>query len=333
MTVPSKKQDPKKTTPPGKVKPSQKKPSQKKQKTKDPKKGTEGGQVETDHDRERGRRLVELAIQLVVAQIGPEDRGKLSKLEYDDIFDDALRRADRTLILMEGGSLPAGEDPEVQAYQLFTEGESLVEEKIMKRFLEYQWKDLKAKGSVTKLMKELRVHFEDERSDLTAGEELDTWEILRQMKRDIPELLNDHFRGRGFLAAIPDLQTILDNINRIFDQALEDVVITRPEGRLDRYREWDKLGDFVEWCFVPEEDKKRHRKYRPHEVFRFAASRGWSREKLTRRRSELPAGKVPGPRRTGPFDRFEQERIGYTDASEGQPTLSSPETSPRDPED
>ena len=250
-------------------------------------------------DQERERWIAKLAIDLVAAQLGPDDRGELSAASYDDLFDDALRRAQRTLALMDGGAFNDGRDPEVHAYQLFEEGEILSEEDIMTRFKEFSWAGLSSKQPVMTLMKELRELFDAHLLQIAIPDDYfeDPMVSLDRFRRSLLEYIESCVEEEQIVTRFPGFVGFLEHMSRYTEQAIQDLLYGFDEPGV-LYLAWLDQQAFIDWCFISESERS-HRKYRPYEAFRYAANQYWLRERLVRTRSKLAPGKVPGVVRRG----------------------------------
>lgn len=118
--------------------------------------------------------LADLAVKLVrlpesATRVEGKDRPRLSSLDYDEAFSDALKRAEKLLNAARGTT-----DEDVHAYQCFEEKDGLMSFKeIAERFKEVHWKDMTSENTVTRDIEGLVIDAEDAvRSEQGRREEL-----------------------------------------------------------------------------------------------------------------------------------------------------------------
>lgn len=220
-------------------------------------------------------------------------RADLSDEYFDEEFSGALLRAQWLL------SQAEEHEYEVGAYQVFKEGEDLTEADIFKQFKRAGWNGLSSKVPVTDLMNELREWMgglgkaASEHSPLTTN--LIVARAYERVSRSLSALRKDCDVRDAFPRFDDSAQALLESLT----DALEGDRTTQSE-RVEHHN-W--MIVFIDWCFPFETGAKRElRRYRPHEIFLFAAIKGWDAQaggggRLVRRGTDLKDKFVPGRKR------------------------------------
>ena len=253
---------------------------------------TDGGRAKAD----RAWRVAQLASTLMASRVKKlREAGRLRDLsdEYLDAeFSGALLRAEWLL------SQAEEHEHEVGAYQVFTEGEFLTAEKIAKQFEGAGWKGLSSKVPVTRLMDELWEWMSELRDAAYEHSPMKTNEIVARAYKRVTEFLKA-------LREDPDVQGAYPDLDDSAQKILEAVVEAPGKGGTthgERIEHQVSIAAFTDWCFCFEtKDGREVRRYRPHEIFLFAAMNGWngeSSDKLVRHRTELNAKFVPRRKRS-----------------------------------
>lgn len=212
-------------------------------------------------------------------------RTDLSDPSWDHEFAGAMKRAELILRRL------TSRDYDVHVYQVFPEGEKFTEEQILNEFKRVGWKNLKSKEKTMDLMAELHVEFKS---------------YLDEIDESFPPSSTDEIQGAirairngidNVWATNPTVRSKFPNLSKnvaSFIQQLNSdaVLLTKNEalGEIEFHRQ------LFDWCFPFEKrGEQQIRRYRPHELFRFAAIRGWQSDKLILTLSDLAAGFIPFP--------------------------------------
>ena len=274
--------------------------------------GDGGNQKDEEQSPDAGRpfQLAQLAAIMMSGRLGASGLGTqggdkkilpqdVSDPRWNDEFSGALKRADMLLRRLEE------RDVEVKAYQIFEEGLELSEERMAYVFKDICWPGLSAKASVGKLMDELR---------RLAGEFLERrYNKLATLSDDARlawDEVKEAIHHTGSLDYVKNTFPGFDGIATNFLKALRDNQVTPSpfESVLDA----DWYDRFFEWCFpFQKKDGKIVRKYRPHEIFLFAANQGWCPEKLIGKLSDLKSDFVPFPERNLYSEEFRLFKENY----------------------
>jgi hypothetical protein len=237
---------------------------------------------------ERAWKIAQLAAVLAQADLkGPSPvqlqlHSRLASKGLDSHFAAALKRADMLL------SWAEGKQENVHAYQLFEEGETFTKLRITDIFKNAGWSSLKAKASVTNLMESLLKKCEEDLQDrrLNCTKAAEDVLLLRDtIDEAIVGAFEDYMScSRGPMP--PSIQGCCDELRSCVMEKLSNGL----DGQFHRGR-WVELCNeeaFFKWCFPePTAGDRAERLYRPYEIFRRCAARGWETAKLVRARGQL----------------------------------------------
>ena len=234
---------------------------------------------------------------------------------WDLEFNSALKRAE---MLMRS---TMERDSDIHAYQVFREGDVLTEEQIADEFKRVLWAGLKSKLPITNLMRELKVlmekHFEDEAAHNPFSDNQEPSDALKEVASYLEALIVDSLIEK----AIPDFR-------KIANQFMDLLSLSIPQAAFGQtYHEWMATdienSAFMLWCFPFEESSHGAvRKYRAHEIFRFAAKMKWREKELMITLSSLDSSFIPFPQRAHSDARFEKFDRAHHDADAYWPEKS-----------
>ena len=272
----------------------------------------------------RAFRLAQVAASLMSSRVQhffqqghPRD---LTDPAWDLEFNSALKRAEMLM------SSTIERDSDIHAYQVFREGDVLTEEQIAAEFKLIEWDGLKSKQPITNLLSDLhakmREHFELEEMRNPFNPDAKTTELLGKVEDCLSPFIND-----------PSIQMCMPNFGKLVDQFMMALDESIPQVAFGQtHHEWTAAaaenGAFLEWCFpFKRSGHGEVRKYRPHEIFRFAAKMKWREEGLVVTLSSLERSFNPFPQRAylnarfAKFDRAHEEGIAnWQRQSEDEPT-------------
>lgn len=251
--------------------------------------------AKTDTEIESAYRLAKLAAQLMAhrgptaEQLKREPLG-LANSKWDKDFEGALKRAQ---MLMDA---TIRNDTDIHAYQIFPEGKDFTAEGIMLEFRRAGWPGLKSKQPVIDLMGAAKVFFEergwsihDQFPLVDAQNQQMAWTKIRRAFEDLRE-------SPDVIASFPNFDEAATRFTDCLFEPQSRGLDNRPVSEALENSFW--FTTFLGWCFIEQSSKEggvTTRRYRPHEIFRFAADQGWNSEKLIKTRSELASDFIPFP--------------------------------------
>ena len=216
---------------------------------------------------------------------------RLAAREFDPYFAAALKRADDIL------SWAEGKGGDIHAYQIFEEGSKLTENQIVEGFKRVSWPGLKTKQPIMDLMRDVLSLFEDE---LRAEEEsyqkiigIGVPELQSALKQAIITAFEKHACCK-IQKADHQTQHIVEDLTAPVDERLYEHFAQGES--VEHFFHLREEQAFLAWCFPdPPPGSRAERLYRPHEIFRRCASRGWFIEKLIRPRENMNSSFIPFP--------------------------------------
>jgi hypothetical protein len=208
---------------------------------------------------------------------------ELSDPSWDLEFDGALKRAELLIRKL------TSRDFDVHLYQVFPEGQKFTEEQISDELTRVKWRDLTSKAPISTLMADLKKLFEKDLRPIPHSEYSEAAQrALKTIRETLSDLWDDCDDIRTFFPRFPN------EITGLLERLVSDLGAYGTEFEL--FSELDDQHRFFNWCFPFEmRGEIKIRRYRPHEIFRFAAMRGWLPEKLVLTLSDLAPGFVPYP--------------------------------------
>ncbi len=253
---------------------------------------------------DRTYRIADLAVK-IMALVPRKDnsfgmpRARLDQTRWDHEFDAAIGRTEMMLEQIEKGS------GEIEAYQLFDEGELLPCEEIADTFKNAKWKGLVSVEPVRKLMVRLE-------SQLTQYEN----DLSRQMPSENAEIAEDVRLSLEEIASRPGVRQVFPEFMRrlnIFIESLHQERVTPTKQEVLGEFMWFQA--FSKWCLEKGiNGGKPFTKYRAHEIFRFAAANNWESSNLKRSRNLLTGSFRPKIRSSNltHFEFFEQRESAFS---------------------
>jgi hypothetical protein len=255
----------------------------------------------------RAFRLAQLAASLMSSRVQhfyqqghPRD---LTDPTWDLEFNSALKRAEMLIRSIEE------RDVDIHAYQIFREGDVLTEERIADDFKRVGWAGLSSKQPVTKLMRTLRGWMEEHFAKETALNPFNNDQEISEAMRKVADCLGPLIDDSLIKDAIPDFRKMAEKFMNGLSESIPLVASSHT------HHEWTAAEAeneaFKCWCFPFEESVHGTvRKYRPHEIFRFAAKMKWIGVVPL---SSLAKTFMPFPQRPHLDARFAKFDKAYTD--------------------
>ena len=247
--------------------------------------------------------LMSSRVQYFLNQGHPRD---FTDATWDLEFTSALKRAE---MLIAGTK---ARDIDIHAYQVFREGDVLTEEQIADEFKRVDWSGLKSKTPVINLMRSLRgwmeEHFKQQAFLNPFNNDQESSEALRKVADCLETLIDDSL----IKEAVPGFREMAGE----FMNGLSESIPLVASGQT--HHEYTAADDenraFMRWCFPFERSGKRQvRKYRPHEIFRFAVKVKCRGANLVATLSSLTKTFIPFPQRAHLGARFANFDQAYTD--------------------
>ncbi len=216
----------------------------------------------------------------------------LSDSKWNIEFEGALQRAN--MLLRQASE----RNFDLFAYQVFQEGRIMTEEEITNAFKQVAWYGLKSKQPVMDLMADLKFEMEDYSELLVKDFPLSRSAVTQNAHDFISEKMTEIKNHEDVCSAHPDID---EHITRFMENVCSAYNRPTADEALDESL-W--IEKFQKWCF-PFEKNGTVRKYRPHEVFRFAAMKKWEDEKLIKTLADLSPSFYPHPPKNLHFRSFE----------------------------
>jgi hypothetical protein len=208
----------------------------------------------------------------------------LSDPAWDLEFEGASKRAD----MMIRSALKR--DHDVHAYQVFKEGQVFTAEEIADELKSVGWKGLSSKIPVEKLLGSLKNQMEGHFGDMSHEGFPNVVPAVRRFMGVIKWLRKDSCLLRSY----PSLKDAVDSFiaTALYGGAKANSVMSAGEF----YFESLSNNKFLKWCFPVEiSGSNEVRRYRPHEIFRFACQHEWCSRELTYHLSKLEPDFTPYP--------------------------------------
>lgn len=259
-------------------------------------KGSDGKAALPPSYSDRTHRIANLAVQIMaLVPRAPRDprllHFGLDESIWNADFEAARRRAEMLLDDIEN------QQGEVDAYQLFEEGLLLSCKEISEVFSEAKWKGLTSVDPVRKLMRRIELQmnqYDEELSKLLPSE-------ADEVARNVLYSLDTIASRDGVREVFPD-----------FMERLNEFIASLATMRIRPTKE-EACGELVwfeafsTWCIDKEGTGSTEViKYRPHELFRFAARKRWEVESLLKASKDVSGPYHPKihPKRLGDFAQF-----------------------------
>lgn len=278
-------------------------------------------------------RIADLAVKIMgLVPRMPKD-AKFLKTRFDDSFwDEEFEAAKhRALMLLQDIESGLGH---IDAYQLFEEGLLMSCEEVTEVFKEAGWQGLMSVVPVRKLMARMELHVAGYRAELESLYPSNT----SALAEDVLNHLDDIASWEGVRTVFPRFLESLNN----FIASLRNQRIRGTTTEALGEQIW--LHAFSEWCIVKGiVSGKPATKYRAHEIFRFAAHKGWESDSLVKVDTVIRSPVHPkfAPWRTPVFEKFNERESVLTrpylrhhlheDTETITPTSDEPDADQMDP--
>lgn len=254
---------------------------------------------------DRAYKIAELAVQIMgLVPRKPRDPALLnSGFDLDEDFWNAEFEAARyrAEVLLDDIEQDLGT---VDAFQLFEEGIVLSCEEIFATFKEANWKGLASMTPTRKLMRRLELSMQRYNAELVRLIPANTDELAEE----VLNTLDDIGSWEGVRKVFPGF---MEHLNRfISSMHRESIRLTEEEA----FHELFWLEAFSKWCIVREKvGGKPVIKYRAHDLFRFAKTKHWESDSLTKPKTSVTGRVYPkaSARRMSRFEKFNKERESF----------------------
>jgi hypothetical protein len=242
-------------------------------------------------------RCAQIAATLMAQRLQHFKNAGLPRDLSDPMWDSEFEGANKRAEMMIRSALKR--DHDVHAYQVFKEGQLFTAEEVANELKSVGWRGLSSKIPVEKLFGSLKDQMEGYFGAMRHEGIPNLVPSVRRFMGVIKWLSKDSCLLRSY----PSLRDAVDSFIETALYGGEKAKSVTSAG--EYYFESVSNSKFLDWCFPVEVSGKNEvRRYRPHEIFRFACQHEWRTRELTHQLSKLEPAFIPYPEKGAWLSKF-----------------------------